>query len=322
MAESENIPSCPDCSLTFCDFVKKFHKDNTATISFFRAHNILPPTVTCPKCSSTCIFRPDKHIWRCHKEWRDKKHKNRIKRCGFSISDHHGTFLEKSHIQPWQVLMFCVFWLKKTYKQREAEENIEIAPKTCVDWRSHCSEVTLDWFNHQQPIGGDNIVVEIDETLMVKRRQNTGSIVKEIWLFGGIERVSKKRFIVPLQDKDDKAVPRNREALFPIIEKYIRPGSIIVSDCWKAYDTPHAHNYEHWKINRSLNFIDSNDREVHTQNIKRLWRDIKEYIKRPGIRSKYLAQYISRYLFIKDTPKLRLHYFMQAAARVYPHSTK
>ena len=119
--------------------------------------------------------------------------------------------------------------------------------------------------------------MEIDETLVVKRKHNTGRILKEIWLFVGIERVSKKRFIVPLQDKNDKAVPRNRETLFPIIEKYIRPGSIIVSDCWKAYHTLHAHNYEHWKINHSLNFIDPNDPEVHTQNIERFWRHQRVY---------------------------------------------
>ena len=36
MAEREDVPLCPDCSLAFCDFIKKFYKDNTATISFLR----------------------------------------------------------------------------------------------------------------------------------------------------------------------------------------------------------------------------------------------------------------------------------------------
>ena len=35
-----------------------------------------------------------------------------------------------------------------------------------------------------------------------------------------------------------------------------------------------------------------------TENIERLWRDIKECPKRPGIRSQYLGQYLAQYLFV------------------------
>ena len=137
---------------------------------------------------------------------------------------------------------------------------------------------------------------------------------------GDIERVSKKRFIVPLLDHEDQSLPRNRETLFPIITKYILPGSVIVSDCWTAYNTLSEEGYQHWRVNHSLNFVDPEDKAIHTQNIERLWRDVKEFVRRPGIRSTYLKQYIARYLLLKNVPKkLHLHTFLVEAAKLYPH---
>lgn len=67
------------------------------------------------------------------------------------------------------------------------------------------------------------------------------------------------------------------------------------------------------------NFVDPDDPTVHTQNIERLWRDVKEWMKRPGNRSVYFRQYLSRYLFIRKYPKDQvLHYFFKTASLLYP----
>ncbi|GFN85357.1 hypothetical protein PoB_001186300 [Plakobranchus ocellatus] len=60
-------------------------------------------------------------------------------------------------------------------------------------------------------------------------------------------------------------------------------------------------DYTHSQINHSQNFVDPDNAAVHTQIIEHLWRDIKDHVKRPGIRSSYLYQYLARYLFISDT---------------------
>ena len=56
-----------------------------------------------------------------------------------------------------------------------------------------------------------------------------GHRVEEQWVFGGIKEDSRRncRVVVPC---------RNRETLLSIILRYILAGSIIISDCWKAYD--------------------------------------------------------------------------------------
>ena len=173
-------------------------------------------------------------------------------------------------------------------------------------------------FRNQKPIGGKGIAVEVDETLVAKRKYNRGRAIQQIWLFGGIERVTKKRFIVPLLNEDGSSQPRDKDTLIGLIQKFILPESVIYSDCWKAYSSLSDHGFEHLTVNHSLHFVDPKDKDIHTQNIERLWLDVKQYMKRPGIRGKYMSQYLGRYLFLKEHEGHELHSFLLEAAKLYP----
>ena len=52
---------------------------------------------------------------------------------------------------------------------------------------------------------------------------------------------------------------------------------------------------------------------------------MKEDYARPGIRAKYFIQYIARFLFRENSaetpPDGRLHRFLRAAAKLYPHGS-
>ena len=54
------------------------------------------------------------------------------------------------------------------------------------------------------------VEVEIDETLITKRKYHRGRILGQIWVFGGIERISKKKFVIPLLNEDEEE-KRNKE---------------------------------------------------------------------------------------------------------------
>ena len=69
-----------------------------------------------------------------------------------------------------------------------APEWLNISSKTSVDWRSFCSEVCSNWFLNQEQIGGEGVEVGIDETQLVRRKYERGRLLKDIWLFGSIEK--------------------------------------------------------------------------------------------------------------------------------------
>lgn len=64
-------------------------------------------------------------------------------------------------------LCFINHWLKK-WNYDTIFENLRWAERTSLDWRSFCSEITAHWLSDQDPIGGEDIVVEIDESCIRK----------------------------------------------------------------------------------------------------------------------------------------------------------
>ena len=77
-----------------------------------------------------------------------------------------------------------------------------------------------------EPIGGPGVEVEIDELKFGKRKYRRGLQVEGRWVFRGREKNYKSKiFMVPVDN-------RKKKTLIPIIQKYIKPGSIIHSDCW------------------------------------------------------------------------------------------
>ena len=94
---------------------------------------------------------------------------------------------------------------------------------TVVDWRNFAREVCLSVLEQDnEQIGGPGKFVEIDESKFGKRKYHQGKRVEGVWVFGGIE--SKHCFFEVVED-------RSAATLIPLIKKYIRPGTTILSDC-------------------------------------------------------------------------------------------
>ena len=70
------------------------------------------------------------------------------------------------------------------------------------------------------------------------------------WVLGGVERGTSNCFLVPC--------PRNKRdaaTLLPLIRSYVRPGSIIMTDGWAAYNQLSSSGYYHFNVNYSTNFV-------------------------------------------------------------------
>ena len=172
--------------------------------------------------------------------------------------------------------------------------------------------MTQHWLRNHEPIGSKNIIIDIDETFFVKHKYRR--LLRQVWIFGGIEWVSKKKFIIPLHEEGQD---RSVNTLIPLIKEYILPGSIIISDGWAAYSSLSEEGYTHKVVNHSETFVDTEDRVIHTQTIERLWRDLTEWVKRPGLKTNYFEQYFSRYLFLNTFPDDTLRHFYITAGQLY-----
>ena len=116
-------------------------------------------------------------------------------------------------------------------------------------------------------IGGPNSTVQIDESLFVRRKNERGRMVAQQWVFGGVDEGTKLGFLVPVD-------ARNAQTLLPIIQEYIIPGTTIVSDLWRAYNTIGNIGYNHLTVDHSLNFVDPNT-GAHTNLVENMWMRAK-----------------------------------------------
>lgn len=164
---------------------------------------------------------------------------------------------------------------------------------TDVDWASFCREVCeVTVMNESERIGGPGIVVQIDESKFAKRKYNVGHRVTGGWVFGGHEkRQQKKVFMVPVEN-------RTADTLLGIIQRWIAPGSIIWSDCWKLYDRipKLPEGFTHGTVNHSKNFVDPQT-GVCTNRIESDWRHAKAEFPRFGTRPDHYQGYLAVFMW-------------------------
>lgn len=159
-------------------------------------------------------------------------------------------------------------------------------------------------------MGGSGKVVEIDEAKIGKRKHNRGRIIQGQWVFGGYERGSGRIFIVPVKD-------RSEATLMTEIHRHILPETTIYSDSWRAYNSISQHNYIHFSVNHSENFVDPVS-GCHTQNIERVWRDMRGAIPRYGINDKHFKCYLAEFLFKRIYPfEKRIEAFFRIMSEIY-----
>ena len=184
-----------------------------------------------------------------------------------------------------------------------------------VDWSSFCREVCQFWLEQRSEVlGGTGVVVKIDEAKIGHRKYNRGRWVDGFWVFGGYERGTGKSFLVSVPSRDS-------ETLLSVIKIWIRPGTTIMSDCWRAYDCLSSENFVHQTVNHSVHFVDP-ESGAHTQNIERLWRDVRGGIPRFGRSHKHLVGYLAEFLFKRkfSDHRDRIHAFFWAVGELYPPS--
>lgn len=240
--------------------------------------------------------RIDGYIWICANQSHAKGQKRPNSRANVNkfrqrVSIRHGSFFMNSHLELRQIVGFVRMWVTSTELQ-VIEQEMDISHATAVIWNAYCYEISTAYCTRQsEQIGGDGKIVEIDESKFGKRKYHRGHHVEGQWVFGGVERGTGKCFLVPVDKRD-------RATLIPLIQKYIKPGTTIMSDCWRAYDVLSELDFAHLKVNRSINFVDPTT-GAHTNTVESLWRHVKNRIPTYNRRNHYFADYLSKYMFLK-----------------------
>jgi hypothetical protein len=191
--------------------------------------------------------------------------------------------------------MLLLHLWSKNYSEKLILNDFSFSNKTVVDWSRFCRDLCVFHFESETSvIGGPGLIVEIDETLAVKRKNNRGRVLAAGWLFGGIKRRDNGQFNCFVRLVYD----RSEAHLTHLIMEHVAAGTHIMTDGWAAYQNLSSRGYSHSVVIHEDNFVSPTDLQVHTQTIEATWSSLKRFIRAHGThKGSYYFEYICEYIF-------------------------
>lgn len=212
----------------------------------------------CPDCNIEMVFYNSSHSFRCPK-----------KGCNRKISMKSNSFFSRCRLKSCEVMHIGYMWLSKASNDTAIIHTGKNKETICVYYKYFRELISKNITLEDTKIGGDGVIVELDESKLGKRKYNRGHRVEGVWVFGGVERTPERRtFFVPVETRD-------AETLLNVIEQHVLPGSIIFTDMWRGYYRIEEElAMRHFVVNHSQNFVDP-DTGVHTNTIEGTWNGLK-----------------------------------------------
>ena len=234
---------------------KDIFNDETNSIKYLIDRDIIRQPTSCLKCCGIS-FSLHRKNWRCC-----------VKSCRKEVSIFDSTFFENMKLKVNDFMELAYYWLVGV-KTLNLITITGHSSQTITNYCHSLRKMVSDSLGFEDiVIGGENIVVEIDESKFGKIKHNRGHSVNGAWVLGGVERTTeRKMFLLEVPD-------RAAETLIRKIKTYVKPGSIIITDCFKSYATLHNF-YTHLTVNHSIEYVDSVS-GAHTNTIEGTWGAIK-----------------------------------------------
>ena len=226
-------------------------------------------------------------------------------RCQRTITMTVNTFFYGMHMS-----LFTALWLLWGFCEGMKNEwfirHLGLSSATVTDWLNFCREVCMVCIQGaSRRIGGFGTIVEIDESKFIKRKYHRGKAkVCEEWVLGGVCRETGECFMVIVPN-------RTRQTLQKHIKRYVKEGSVIITDCWAAYNDlsdmvnnqHESMDYVHYTVNHSETYVDP-DTGAHTNTIEGMWAHVKRHTPKLGLKSTFLDGYLCRFIWFKLTKSI------------------
>lgn len=271
--------------------------DEDSCIRFLNEHHVFYEVLSCPSCADQMSVGNDGRF-RC-----------RRRNCGVNRSKRIHTFFYGSRLSCSMIMHLAYHWLNKS-TQTQTMNATGCTSKTVTAFYSHFRSLVSTMLDEDNSkIGGEGIIVEIDETKMGKRKYHRGHRVDGVWLLVGVELTEQRRSFVR------RVETRDATTLETIIAQYVLDGSIIHTDMWRGYSGLESLGYNHRTVNHSLFFKDPVT-GVHTNTVEGMNNALKIAI-RPRNRTRSIDKFLSEFMWRRSNSNDLWGAFVSALREVH-----
>lgn len=271
------------------DITNVFNGPVMDVIEFLQNKNLIKRNKRCEKrnCRRYCSLwqRPSHKL----------KHAFVCKKCKTEYNILSDSYFQNIHLEIKHI--FYIFWLWAAECNSITASNIINIPRNSIYQqyrflRDICSKNLL-----QMPdliLGGPGIVVQVDESVISRRKYHRGRVVKEKWVMGLYDTSTKRGMVMYIPN-------RRAETLLDVILKHVKPGTEIWTDCWSGYrclsTLGNVSQFIHKTVNHSQNFVDPATNTC-TNMVEGYWAKLKAYLRKLNVlNSKFLPEYIDQFLW-------------------------
>ena len=231
------------------------------TLQFLREKGLLYDAIFCSSCNRwmrhqrDASVKCDGYIFRCV-TCRDKAS---IRRDSFFAAQR----------KDFSDYLTALYFFAKSIPACSAEKMMQgmMSQSTILSWYNYYRDLlSRDMIAHPLVVGGQGVIVEIDESMWRgKRKNNKGrALPKGGWVFGLFDRATRMVALFEIKD-------RTTDTLLKKITEHVAPGTHIYSDDWPAYRCLSKSGvWMHSVVNHSKHFVDPKT-GTHTQNIESFW---------------------------------------------------
>ena len=242
-------------------------------LNFLLQNNLIKQEKTCNKCGAIKPITSLKNT-KCNLRVLGNK-------CGGETSIFKDTIFERSKIDVQKYIFILYEWSVDTPTDKTAIE-YSCNQSTISRLFSEFREIACFFYNieNNETIGGENIIVQIDKTCIVKNKNHNERILSyQKWMISGVVLGNNDRYFIKYVER------RDQTTLIDVIRRKIAPRSIIMTDMWGGYvnlaSILHEYEFTHMTVNHSNNFINPIT-GANTQSIESFWSVIKRKFRKKG----------------------------------------
>ena len=278
------------------EFFRMFPTDETCTQYLLDA-GVFFNNMVCQNCHKPMKLSIQQEKWRCNGN-----------KCNKKISIRQKSFFSRSHLSCKTILNIARKWLNNE-SVTSTINSTGCAKQTITNFFHDFRQLVSDHPHHEDYIiGGEDIIVKVDESKISKRKYHRGHHVEGAWLLGGVERTAERKvFLVEVPD-------RRAETLLTELGRYIKPGSIVYSDMFSSYfKISETLPFSHLSVNHSKEYVRLIEEEaedgwilvtkIHTNTIEGTWAGLKLAIPKRN-RTKNIEEHLFEFIWRRKNKKI------------------
>ncbi len=231
--------------------------------------------------------------------------KYKCKNTGKYFTAKVGTIFEDTKIPliKWYMALYIFSSHKKGVSSHQLAKDIDVTQKTAW-FMLHRLRFAFNTENFKKEFDG---IVEIDETFMGGSEINKHASKRTKKTQG--RSTETKAPVLGMKDRVTGEVKvfavanTKSESLMPLIKKYIKEGSVVITDEYRTYDIL-GWKYKHGRVNHSAKeFVNG---MFHTNGIENFWSHLKRGVDGiyHWISTEHLQSYVTEYALRFNTRKM------------------